>query len=117
MLYDSREYKKICNSLATYVTVAPNKIPMMRNGEPLTFDDCLIHESVARLKGGIPNPKIRPYVEPPCEIEFTLYYIKNNMVSQNQVKDIFIKGGLHVGLGTFRPIFGKFEVVGWDEIE
>jgi hypothetical protein len=119
VLFDSRKYKDICNALATYVTIVEEEIPLTADGKWVEFtkfnDKVMMHESVARLNKGVPNPKERPVVLLPWEIEFTINYIHNSSINSDQIRDIFERGGLHVGLGTFRPHYGKFKVAKWDK--
>ncbi len=73
-----------------------------------------VHNSVARLAKGIPNPKERPTIEMPWEIEFTVTLFKNPVVDETFLQTAFVRGGIAMGIGTYRGVFGKFEVVGWD---
>jgi hypothetical protein len=122
-LLDSREYKKVAQALLSYTVIKPMEIPLTRNGKPIMFTgfdddqdkaaDMYIHRSVARLEKGIPNPKVRPVVRTPWEISFELTLLPNNEVQEALVKDMFDRGGLAIGLGTFRGVFGKFVVDKW----
>lgn len=99
-------------------------IPILRDGEPIVFngfkdgyDDVAkiyIHYSVARLKGGIPNPKVRPVVELPWSITFKLLLFKNTDIDETFLQTAFVKGGVSLGLGTFRGVFGKYTVDSWE---
>ena len=117
ILHDSREYKTITNALASFTTITPAEIPFLSDGKPVYFkgwnNQIQIHETVARLPKGIPNPKKRPIIFPPLSLEFELSYYENDVISESTLKLLFERGGIQVGLGTFRPTFGKFEVVLW----
>jgi hypothetical protein len=114
----------MADAMLSYVQINPQSIPLTRNGQPIVFNGfsnghdktagIYVHKSVARLKGGIPNPKERPTIELPWELEFSICLIKNDTVDETLLQTAFIKGGLAMGLGTFRGLFGKFEVVAWD---
>lgn len=123
-LVGGKAYKGTADAMLSYVTINPQFIPITRNGQPIVFnyftngrDDeagIYVHRSVARLDKGIPNPKERPVVELPWELEFNLCLIKNDVVDETLLQTAFIKGGLALGLGTFRGLFGKFRVEAWD---
>lgn len=130
-LLDSRKYKKFTEACASFVMVQRDSqeysedLPITRNGEQLRFsgfgDDekcptsgVFIHRAVARLEKGIPNPKVRPVLDTPWEIEFRLYLFVNDQLQETQLKNIFEKGGVAVGLGTWRGRFGKFAVERWE---
>lgn len=123
-LLDKRKYRETANACLSFVGISPFEIPILRNGVPIVFrqptgdkDKQLgfyVHRCVARLKDGIPNPKVRPVIVLPWEIEFTLTILPNMEIQEQQVKMLFAEGGKAIGLGTFRGVFGKFEVVKWE---
>ena len=123
-LVSGRGYKKLANDLLAFVRVTPAHIPLTRNGEPIVFNEfkndrdadagIYVHKCVARLKGGIPNPKVRPVVELPWELEFDMYILEEGDVREVTLKGYIERGGLAIGLGTYRGVFGKFEIGGWD---
>jgi len=98
---------------------------LTRDDEPLVFsgfdpdtETCpttgaYILRNVARLKDGVPNPKVRPVLPLPWALEFQLTLLPNNQIQEQQVKNIFEEGGTAVGLGTWRGRYGKFRVVEW----
>ena len=122
-LRDKRKYKDICNALLSFTAVAPAYIPLLRHGTPIvtgTFGDdrdpdsgIYLHRSVARLDKGIPNPKERPVVPLPWALEFTLTILPNKEIKEQEIYNLFEDGGLAIGLGTYRGVFGKFVVGAW----
>lgn len=123
-LVGGKAYKATADAMLSYVTINPAAIPITRNGVPIVFNGfsngrdsqagVYIHRAVARLEKGIPNPKERPTVELPWELEFSLCLLKNDVVDETLLQTAFIKGGMALGLGTFRGLFGKFKVVVWE---
>ena len=111
-LLDKRKYKDFALACASFVTVGPNMIPFLRDGEPITFGkfvgeqdpDSLvyIHRAVARLEKGIPNPKVRPTLPTPWELEFTLTLYPNRAIQEQQLMNVFTEGMIALGLGPFR---------------
>lgn len=122
-LRDKRKYKDIANSMLSFVMINPTLIPFLRDAVPIKFDrfdgdedlssGVYIHRSVARLDKGIPNPKVRPVLPLPWEIEFDLSIMPNREIQEQDIINLFDEGGRAIGLGTFRGVFGKFIVAEW----
>jgi len=117
---DSREYKKICQAFLSYVSISPIEIPFTRKGKPIIFDgfsedhgSIYIRKDVARLAKGIPNPKVRPVISTPWELSFEITVFPNDEFGEDMLHDMFVKGGIAIGLGTFRGVFGKFQIKEW----
>jgi hypothetical protein len=68
-------------------------------------------QHVARLKDGIPNPKERPMIPTGWNIKLQFVHQDNELVNIATLKRMVEQGGI-LGLGTFRPIFGRY-VVSW----
>ena len=118
MFYDSRVYKKVCLALRGFVTVDELTIPIIRDGEQIKMEGfgkngISLHKSVARLAKGIPNPKERPLVDTPWEIKFTMTIWPNDEVAEQEVRMLFDRGGMAIGLGTYRGVYGKFVISDW----
>lgn len=128
-LRDKREYKNICNAILSFVNVSAvdgnsETIPFTRQGKTITvgaFSDrkdeqsgLYLHRAVARLDKGIPNPKERPVLPLPWSLEFDLTIYPNKEIKEQEIKNLLTEGGMAIGLGTFRGVFGKFEVAKWE---
>jgi len=121
---DSRKYKQVAQGILSYTVIQPQLIPITRNGKEIKFNEFIndadkssgvyIHRAVARLDKGIPNPKVRPTLALPWELNFDLLYYPNEEVQEDMIRNLLIKGGLSIGLGTFRGVFGKFRVATWE---
>ena len=119
-----RGFKNFANALLGFVMIEPDNIPLTRNGEPIEFTGfrdgvdkkarIYVDVRVARLDKGIPNPKERPVVELPWELAFKLTIIRNDEFDETLLKTAFSKGGIAIGLGTYRGVFGKFVVEEWE---
>ena len=83
-------------------------------GEVDKLSGAYIHRTVARLEKGIPNPKARPVVPCPWEIEFGLTLYPTREITEQEIVNLFDEGGRALGLGTFRGVFGKFVVEYWE---
>lgn len=113
-----RGYKKVCKAAQSFVTIAPHLIPFTRNGKELTLKNAglKVHSAVARMMKGslaIPNPKERPLLDAPWELRFKLTLYETPDLNEKLLRDLFELGGIAIGLGTFRGVFGKFKVESW----
>lgn len=112
--------KQIAQGIASYVNIMPDDIPLLGpDGQQVVWGgkwtrQISVHETVARVKGGIPNPKKRPVVALPWALDFTVEYVRNDDCTLPNLKQAFETGG-KIGLGTFRPFFGRFTVVKFEE--
>lgn len=128
-LRDKRKYKDICNAIQSFVLFEgceanPEYMPFMRDGAPIEVGDfyeggdpksgLVLHRAVARLDKGIPNPKERPLLPLPWSLDFTLRIVPNNAIKEAEIRQLAIEGGLAIGLGTYRGMYGKFEVTRWE---
>jgi hypothetical protein len=118
-LLDKRQYKSVASAILSFTAITPFEIPFMSNGETLKFDGFdgkkfYIHNSVARLAKGVPNPKVRPVIRLPWELAFDVSIFPNKEFTEDMLHDLFVRGGLAIGLGTFRGVFGKFKVSKWE---
>lgn len=123
-LIGGRSYKKLASALLGFLIIEPTLIPLCRNSEPIVFSgftdgrderaQISVDFRVARLDKGIPNPKERPILDLPWEVEFKLTIIRNDIFNEDLLKDGFRRGGLMYGLGTYRGVFGKFLVAKWE---
>lgn len=121
---DPRKYKKVAQGILSYTVIQPHLIPLTREGKPVVFmgfdkdedpeSGVYIQRSVARLDKGFPNPKVRPVLPVPWELAFQLLFYKNDEVQEETLRNLVIRGGISIGLGTYRGVFGKFMVDKWD---
>jgi len=114
----AKQYKKIASAMLSYISITPFEIPFTADGKSVVFNgfgkQFYIHNSVARLNKGVPNPKIRPVLRLPWELSFNVSIYPNNEFSEDMLNDLFVRGGVAIGLGTFRGVFGKFRVSTWE---
>lgn len=130
-LLDSRKYKKFTEACASFVMIEADSaeysenLPLTRNGKAVVFDafddtevckssGVFIKRDVARLEKGIPNPKVRPVLPLDWEVTFLLTLFPNDQIQEQQLKNVFSRGGRAIGLGTWRGRFGKFEIAEWE---
>lgn len=109
--------KTIGLGIASYVSIEPFEIPLLDANGQIVFSglnkQISAHYAVARVKGGIPNPKERPVLALPWRLEFEVTYLDNIECTMENLRTAFVKGGM-LGLGTFRPYFGTYDVARWE---
>lgn len=127
-LRDKRKYKDVANACLSFVSFTATDggqfIPLLRDGKPILMGEpsvdrdeksgLYLHRAVGRLDKGIPNPKERPCLKLPWSVEFVLSIMPNREIKEQEVKNLIAEGGYAIGLGTFRGVFGKFEIEKWE---
>lgn len=112
-----KQGKTIALGISSYTAIEPFEIPIFDDNGPVIFagwnDQISLHRSVARLKNGIPNPKERPVLALPWSLNFSVEYVENKFCTMENLRQAFDMGGT-LGLGTFRPVFGRYRLTGWD---
>lgn len=113
-----KKWKAVAQAALSYVTISPAEIPILRSGKPLTLESAGLreHTCTARVKKGqlcVPNPKSRPVLMLPWELRFDLTLIDSKELTENILHSLFEVGGVTIGIGTYRGLFGKFEVAEW----
>ena len=114
-----RGYKEVCKAAQSFVTIEPLWIPFLRNGKKLTYEtaNITIHHAVAKIMKGklaVPNPKERPMLDLSWSLKFKISLLETPELNEVLLKKLFEKGGISIGLGTFRGVFGKFKVELWE---
>jgi len=111
-----RQGKTIALGISSYTNIEPFEIPILGSAGPIVFNgwtgQLSVRKDVARVKGGIPNPKIRPVLALPWTVAFEVQYQDNTCCSMENLRQAFTMGGT-LGIGTFRPYFGRYELVEW----
>ena len=109
--------KTIAMGIASYTSIDPFEIPISDNDGPITFDgwggQIFEHRATARLAKGQTNHKIRPALNLPWHIDFTVTYQDNKYCSLENLRQAYMMGGT-LGIGTFRPFYGRYEVTRWE---
>ena len=109
--------KTIALGISSYTTIKQFEIPILDDNGPIVYstwgEQLSVHKAVARVKGGIPNPKERPVLALPWHLDFDIEYNENKFCTLENLRQAVDMGGT-LGLGTFRPVFGRYQVVKWD---
>lgn len=121
--FEAKGGKEFIRLGQSHVVIQPSIIPFTSNGKKVIFkefDDKTfsIFEAAPRTKQGSlsikQETKFRPVLEMPWEIDFQIVLIKNEKLDGDKLKNWFDRGGIEIGLGTYRPRFGRFMVIKWE---
>lgn len=115
-----KEGKKVGLGIGSFTTIDQTEIPILRDGVQLTIEDegkhIHKHVGVARVKAGTPNPKERPLITLPWSVEFDMRYVQNPHCTLHNLRQAFQLGEM-IGLGTFRPFYGRYRLSRFDVID
>ena len=102
------------------VAIRETDIPFLDENGPIQFhgfnSKVYVDERAAQASKTARIIARRPVVAQPWALEFGLFINESDYVTATRMKDWFTQGGVAVGLGAFRPFFGKFEVSSWVEV-
>jgi hypothetical protein len=116
-----KTYKKVADELRSSLTIDQQLIPITRNGKALLFNGVFdtdrggkvgiyLDRRVARLAKGVPNPKERPTIQTPWELQVTIELDTNDEITTQELINLIRLGGRKIGLGTYRGVYGRFNV-------
>lgn len=116
----STEYKKVLPLVKAYVG-HQLVIPVLVDGKEVKFSDFEKSEEVKIQKdkvcgGPVPSIVERPIVEN-WSLEFQINLVENKEISLERLKEWYERGGIEVGLGASRPVYGQFTVSKFEEIK
>jgi hypothetical protein len=115
--YCGKNWRMVAQCIAAQTLIEPFEIPIFGdNDKPIKFcgfnEKIKIHNSVARVRKGslsIPSVKIRPMILPPWGLKFNIEIEESKDLSFETMRNLFNHSG-NIGIGTFRPFFGRFVV-------
>ena len=111
---DSKEWKTRSPEMVGNVYISPVHIPFTVDGLPLLFDGTwnekvYLDERMARPSSTARVIARRPVIVLPWSLSFEVNMNETEFVTQTRLKDWFIRGGISVGIGAYRPMFGRFK--------
>lgn len=112
---DSKDWKTRSPEIVGNIQVDPVRIPLLNDDHPIAFDGkwsekIYLDERMARPSATARVIARRPVVDTPWKMEFDLTVNPTEYVTVSRIKDWFVRGGISVGIGAYRPMFGRFEV-------
>lgn len=114
-----RKGKTYKDSMRAYVYVQPDEVPHLWNGECIPVPDAsLITDPTDALQVSVMRvvvqrsavARARLMVSTGWELAFTME-VHDEQLRHDVVQEILREGGRAIGIGDFRPRYGRFEVV------
>ncbi len=109
----------------SHVSISPTFIPFKdKDRKQINFSDFenglfyIVNSApTTKLSGGgfiKQEAKPRPVLKMPWLLEFDIRLFTNPLINETKLRNWFENGGLLIGLGTYRPLFGRFMVKRWE---
>ncbi len=86
--------------------------PILVNGQPTTDWDYEDRQRVCIMRSAI--TRTRPAFKKGWQVEFTLVSLVPEHITPDFLRKLVDNAGLLIGLGDFRPTYGRFKVVNWE---
>ena len=116
-----RKWKSAAKAALSFIEITPELIPITNAKDEklnLANSGWYTHLAVAKVKktGGliVPVAKQRPVIPVGWQVEFSMTLIENDDLSIKTLQNIFEMGGVTVGFGTYRGVYGKFVIDKWE---
>ncbi len=110
---DPRSSRKMAKDLVQAAVMADEILsPVLVQGKPVQEWDYLDQERVCIMRSAI--TRTRPAFNKGWEAEFTLICQVPEHVTPEFLRKLVDNAGLLIGLGDFRPTYGRFNVVSWE---
>jgi hypothetical protein len=114
-----RKWAVIAKAALSFVDATPTEILFLRDGKPIPGTEVEIVEDKGIVKKGslaIPSPKQRPVLALPWALQFQLELFRNEDLNEPTLRRLFEEGGMTIGFGTYRGVYGKFVVERWEHL-
>lgn len=126
--FEGKKGKEYGSIAMSHVFFSPELIPIneTKTGKPIVLKSEVEKDArfyvarfspVTKMSGGgaiKQEAKPRPVLRHGWEISFEIQIIKNTLIDETKLFNWFSSGGILIGLGSYRPRYGRFEVVKWE---
>jgi hypothetical protein len=122
--FEGKQGKDYRMMASAHVMIDEAVISFLKDDHPVVFTDFdeggpfWIHRGSPRVKKGSSSikqeMKERPVLRHPWALRFSISLVKNAMIDETKLFNWFMRGGMLIGIGTYRPKFGRFTVTGWE---
>lgn len=122
-LLGGKRPKELSSAIYSYIRIEPFEIPLIdEKGETIKFTGFdgkrfLERFDVARVNKGIPVEVKRFQLNPPWGLRFKAYIKDNPNIDAELLRSLLERAGSQIGLGCFRPLFGRFELKEFKRIQ
>ena len=110
---DPRSSRKTAKDLVQAAVMCDELLsPILINGEPAVNWEYEDRQRVCIMRSAI--TRTRPAFKKGWEVEFSLVSLVPDLVTPDFLRKLVDNAGLLIGLGDFRPTYGRFRVTHWD---
>ena len=110
---DPRSKKKMAKDLVQAAVMCDELLsPILINGEPVKTWEYEDRQRVCIMRSAI--TRTRPAFKKGWEVEFSLVSLVPDLVTPDFLRKLVDNAGLLIGLGDFRPTYGRFRVIRWE---
>jgi hypothetical protein len=112
-----KKYKAVAKAALSFINFHDENIFFTRDGKKINCKEITILEDKAIVMKGssaIPSPKQRPILSTDWNLTFKLDLYENDDLNESMLKQLFDIGGLTIGFGTYRGVYGKFIIDKWN---
>lgn len=126
--FEGRKGKEYASIVLSHVFFAPELIPITetKTGGSVQLETTIDKDprfyiasfsGITKMSGGgaiKQEAAPRPVLRHGWEISFDINLIKNTLIDETKLFNWFSAGGIFIGLGSYRPRYGRFEIAKWD---
>jgi hypothetical protein len=129
--FEGKKGREYAGMAMSHVFFNPELIPIVetKTGKEIVPDDEIEkdgrfyvarYSTVTKMGGGgaiKQEAKPRPVLRCGWEISFEIQIIKNQLIDETKLYNWFTMGGIVIGIGSYRPRYGRFDVAKWEVIK
>jgi hypothetical protein len=129
--FEGKRRAEYASTALSHVFFSPELIPIveMKTKKGILIESELAKDErfyiarfspITKMSGGgaiKQEAKPRPVLRHGWEISFEIQLIKNTLIDETKLYNWFSSGGIVIGLGSYRPRYGRFEVTKWEIAE
>lgn len=109
----SSKMRTMIHTVRAGLFVSPEAAPVLNaKGETTTEWDGLDVRGAQVQRNRV--TRTRPFMERGWRLTFSLNVITGDLITEDRLREIVDLAGRCIGLGDFRPDFGRFSVVSWE---
>lgn len=123
LVYSAKEYqipgrgkKSYHNAARSAIFVSPEFIPLRNSGGLAIMEPTRIDERPSKTATDQTKPARRPLYEAGHRLSFVVHALFDHVPGE-VIRELCIYAGRFMGIGDYRPEFGRFEVVEFEKID
>lgn len=105
---DTKKFKTLIQKAKANIGIFPRLIPIAKADEYIVREDKVVGGTVPKI---IKRPMIENW-----EAKFSINLVENPNIHYETLESWFNRGGIEVGLGAWRPVYGQFIVEKFEKV-